>query len=199
MKGALKALEFWVVIMICLPVLYATGSLRRAAGMCGAGPLPFILYFLIGLGLTLVPNIYVFNTGISLSGAYLSLSAFIYVIVKRKLDYRFFIALAAALAVSAADFILSNAYFLPYMVYVVSAFISVSALFIYRGQAALFIPSMVLVFDTAGFLISLTLGIGHNYILLGSHEPVLYGIAVCLFSSYAFGRYRGRHVRRAHS
>ena len=185
--------------MICLPVLCITGNLRRALKLCEICPGTFTAYFLIGLGLTLLPDLYIFDVGISFSGAFLCLSAFAYILIKKILDYRFFIASAAALLIYAFEFVISNSQYVPHIRYFTLGAVLLTAILVYKAKAALYIPVIAFVFSAAGFIISLALGVGHNYKIFDRHEMVLYGMAICLLSSYAFKRYVGRHVRKQYS
>lgn len=197
-KGGAKKLEFWVVVMISLPVLYMTGSLRRAVMIMGISGKAFLLYFAIGIVLAMLPIVYAYRTGINVCGAYLCLSATIYAAATKRFDYRLFIAAAAALLIGVAEFVVSNSFVLPNIGYIRTAIVCIASILIYRGQAALFLPVIALVYNAAVFVVSLVLGLSHNFCLFSDMELILFGITVSLIVSYAFERTHGRHARRAH-
>lgn len=184
--------------MISLPVLYATGSLKRAVMILGISSKAFLLYFGIGIILAILPTVYAYRTGIDVCGAYLCLSATIYAVVTKRFDYRLFIAAAAALLIGVAEFVVSNSFVIPHIGYIRTAIVCIASILIYRGQAALFLPVIALIYNVAVFSVSLVLGLSHNFRLFSDMELVLFGIAVCLVVSYAFERTHGRHARKAH-
>lgn len=197
-KEEQEKLEFWVVVMISLPVLYATGSLKRAVMISGVGGKAFLLYFGIGIVFAMLPVVYVYRMGINACGAFLCLSAMIYAGATGRLDYRLFIAAAAALLIGVAEFVVSNSFVLPYIGYIRTAIICLASIVIYRGRAALFLPVIALIYNVAVFVVTLVLGLSHNFRLFSDMELLLFGIAVCLVASYAFERTHGRHARKAH-
>lgn len=191
-------MDYWVVAMISLPVLYSTGSLKRAVMLSGLSGKAFLIYFGIGVVLAMLPIVYIYKTGINVCGAFLCLSSAIYAAARKRYDYRLFIAAAAALLIGVAEFVVSNSFVLPHISYIKTAIVCLTAVLIYRGQAALFLPVIALVYNAAVFLVSVVLGLSHNFCLFADMELILFGIVVCLFVSYAFERTHGRHERKAH-
>lgn len=184
--------------MISLPVLYATGSLRRAVMLSGLSGKAFLVYFGVGIVLATLPIIYISRIGINVCGAYLCLSPAIYAAVRKRYDYRLFIAAATALLIGVTEFVVSNSFVLPHIGYIRTAIVCIASILIYRGQAALFLPVIALVYNISVFLVSAVLGLSHNFCLFADMELVLFGIVVCLLVSNAFGRTHGRHERKVH-
>lgn len=191
-------MEYWIVAMISLLVLYATGSLRRAVMLSGLSGKTFLIYLGVGIVLATLPIIYIYKTGINVCGAYLCLSVAIYAAVRRRYDYRLFIAAAAALLIGVVEFVISNSFVLPHIGYIRTAIVCIASILIYRGQAALFLPIIALIYNVSVFSVSAILGLSHNYCLFADMEMILFGIAACLLVSYAFERTHGRHERKAH-
>jgi hypothetical protein len=186
------------VVILGLPVLYATGSLKKIVRNTGVDGLCFVLYFVITAALSFVPEIKLTQgMRLSLDGAFFCISPAVYLIVKKRYTYKYYLTFVLTTLFSVALSFFSNLYTLPYLQYVVSFAIAVAAVMCFKAGAPVFTPVMMGVYGIAGGCMQLLSGMDNTIVLFGGLGMISLSTAVCLFVAYVVAKPRGRHARPA--
>jgi hypothetical protein len=184
------------VMILGLPVLYLTGSLRKIVANTGVSGPCFILYFAITAALSFIPAIKLTQgMGLSLDGAFFCISPAIYLIVKKRYTYKYYLAFVLTTLFSVAISFFSNLYTLPYLPYIISVAIAVAAVLCFKSGAPVFAPVMMGVYGIAGGCMELLSGMDNSITLFGGLGMTSLCTAICLFAAYAIARPRGKHKR----
>lgn len=182
------------VIILGLPVLYVTGSLKKIVKYAGVGGAAFVVYFAVTAALSFVPEIKIIEgMRLSVAGAFFCLAPAVYLAFKRRYTYVYYLAAVATTLFAVAVSFFTNTYTLPYLPYIVVIIITAAAVACFKSNAALFSPVMMGVYGAAESLMELFGGMDDSIMLFTNIGMLSMCAAFCLFASYIFTRPRGAH------
>jgi len=105
-----------LIVMLGLPVLYLTGSLRKSVSAMRIGGKAFVSYFLVGAALSLLPVIPLLpGLHINIAGAFLCVAPVIYLAHRKDMDFRFLLAAMLTVLLSVSAYYLLASFTLPYL------------------------------------------------------------------------------------
>ncbi len=182
------------IIILGLPVLYVTGSLKKVVKNAGVGGAAFVLYFAITAALSFIQAIKLIE-GIRLSpaGAFFCIAPAIYLAVKRRYTYIYYLAVVVTTLFAVGVTFFTNTYTLQYLPYIVVFVIAAGALISFKSNAPLFAPVMMGVYGVAEGFMELFGGMDDSVTLFAGIGTISLCAAFCLFTSYLLTRRRGAH------
>lgn len=182
------------IVIIGLPVLYVTGSLRKIVKNAGVSGAAFVLYFAITAALSFLPVIRLIEgIRLSLAGAFFCIAPAIYLAVKRRYTYIYYLAVVVTTLFAVAISFFTNTYTLPYLQYIVVIAITIAAVVCFKSNAPLFAPVMMGVYGVAGGFMELFGGMDDSITLFAGIGMISLCAAFCLFTSYLLTKPRGAH------
>jgi hypothetical protein len=182
------------IIISGLPVLYLTGSLKKAVSITGLSSIKFILFFLITGVLSFIPELRVAQgIHVSFAGAFFSIAPAVYIAIKKQYSYRYylFFVLTILFAVALSFFI--SIYSMPYLPYIIDLVIALAAGICFMPRGPVFAPVIMGVYGLAGGLMQLFSGLNNSITIFGNMDMTSLSTALCLFVSYIL-RPKGRHT-----
>jgi hypothetical protein len=183
------------IVILGMPVLFLTGSLKKIVYYTGAGGLVFLLYFACTAGLSFIPVVRIAQgLRFSPAGAFFCVAPAIYLALKRQFTYGFYLGLVLAVLFAVALSFFSNTYAMPYIIYIAGFAAAVAASVCFKSKGALFAPVMIGVYGAAGGLMQLFSGMDNSFTLFGNIDIMSLCMALSLFISY-LTRPRGKHSR----
>ncbi len=189
-------MDISLIVLIGLPVLYLTGSLRKAVAAAGIRGIHFVMYFIIGLVLSLVPEVR-FSPWISfsLTGAFLCIAPAVYIALSGGYGYRFFLASAITVLLSVTSFFVSNTLTLPYLTPVLGLTVSAVAVLCFGRRAPEHAPVLAGLYGIGDSVMALLSDSARTVILFDVRAMATLSFAVCLFAAFlSVRRPRGRHA-----
>lgn len=188
------------IVILGLPVLYLTGSLKKIVANTGLSGLCFVMYFAITAALSFIPEIRLSQgMRLSLSGAFFCISPAIYLVVKKQYTYKYYLSFVLTTLFSVAISFFSNMYAMPYLPYIISFIIAITAVLCFKAGAPVFAPVMMGVYGIAGGCMQLLSGMDNMIMLFGGLGMTSLSTAICLFVAYIVAKPRGKHARSARS
>jgi hypothetical protein len=182
------------IVILGLPVLYVTGSLKKIVKNAGIGGAAFVLYFAITAALSFIPAAELIQ-GICVNpaGAFFCIAPAVYLAIKKRYTYIYYLAVVITTLFAVAVSFFTNTYTLPYLSYIVVLVIAAAAVVCFKTNAPLFAPVMMGVYGVAGRFMELFGGMNDSVTLFTGIGTISLCAAVCLFASYLFTRPRGAH------
>jgi hypothetical protein len=189
-------MDISLIVLIGLPVLYLTGSLRKAVAAAGIRGVHFVLYFVIGLVLSLVPVIRIFPwISISLDGAFLSIAPAVYIALHGGYGYRFFLASAITVLLSVTSFFVANTLTVLWLTPGLGLAVSAVAVLCHRRRAPEHAPILAGLFGVADSIMTLLADTARTVVLFNVSEMAVLSFTVCLLAAFfSLRRPRGRHA-----
>jgi hypothetical protein len=185
------------IIILGLPVLYVTGSLKKIVKNAGVGGVAFVLYFVCTAALSFIPVIRLMQfMKINVAGAFFCIAPAVYLAVKRRYTYRYYLAFVLTTLFAVAVSFFTNTYTLPYLPYIVVLVITIAAVICFKRSAPLFAPVMMGVYGIASGFMQLFAGMDDTITLFSSIGMISLCSVLCLFAAYPISRPRGRHAPR---
>lgn len=190
-------MDLYVIFIVGLPVLYVTGSLKKTVKNTGASGVAFVLYFLLTMLLTIMPDIPI-SQGISIyaAGTFFCTSPIIYLAVKRKLYFSHVIAMIVVALISVASAFLVNAYTMTYLPFLIGGGVCIIALLCCKSRASLTAPALVGIFSAVQSGMTLLVSGYSNAVFFDCLSLAAASAAVCLFAAYILKKPSGRHAAR---
>jgi hypothetical protein len=183
------------IVILGLPVLFLTGSLKKAVFYTGARRLVFLLYFACTAGLSFIPAIRLAQgLRLSVAGTFFCVAPAVYLAVKKQFTYGYYLGIVLTVLFAVALSFFSNTYAMPYLPYLTGLAASVAASVCFKSKGAVFAPVMTGVYGAAGGLMQLFSGMDNSFTLFGNIDIMSLCAAMSLFISY-LARPRGRHSR----
>lgn len=188
-------MDLYVIIVIGLPVLYVTGSLKKTVKNTGTSGAAFVQYFLCTSLLALLPDIHV-SQGISIyvAGAFFCISPVLYLAVKRKLSFSYVIAMIVVALISVASAFLINAYTMTYLPFLIGGGVCIIALLCCKSRAPIVVPVLVGIFSAVQSGMTLLVSGYSNAVFFDCLSLAAASTAVCLFAAYILKKPSGRHA-----
>lgn len=182
------------IVMLGLPVLYLTGSLRKAAAAAGIGGAAFVLYFIMGGLLCLIPE-YAVLSGISVcpAGVFLCLAPAVYLAVKRDYSFHFYLAAMVTVLMSVSASFVSVSYTLTYLPALLSVCVSLLAVLCLKRRAPLYVPILIAIFGIAENTMTLLTGAASSVVAFDLIDVTMVSFVICLGASYLLARPRRSH------
>lgn len=179
------------IVILGLPILYVTGSLKKIVKNAGINGTAFVLFFVITAVLSMIPIIKVVQgIRINVAGAFFCITPAIYLAVKRRYTYIYYLAAVMTTLFAVAVSFFTNTYTLPYLPYIVVFIITVSAVIFFKTNAPVFGPVMMGIYGVAGGFMELFGGMDDSVTLFSGIGMISLCAAFCLFVSYIFIRPR---------
>lgn len=118
-----------LIVMLGLPVLYLTGSLRQTVAAMKISGKAFVGYFLIAAALSLIPKITLFGTVIfNMTGAFLCTAPAVYLALRGDCGYRFSLAGLLSVLLSVSAYYIFSTYTVTYISQLTSVAVAIVAL-----------------------------------------------------------------------
>lgn len=194
MKTKEYAMDISFIVILGLPVLYVTGSLKKIVKNAEVGGVAFVLHFVITAALSFLPIIKpVEGIRVNLAGAFFCIAPAIYLAVKRRYTYIYYLAVVITTLFAVAVSFFTNTYTMPYLSYIIVVAITAAAVICFKSNAPLFAPVMMGVYGIAGGFMELLSGMDDSITLFAGLGSISLCAAFCLFASYLFTRPRGAH------
>ena len=182
-------MEYWMIILIGLPVLYMTGSLRKSVTNAGVSSAAFVLFFLCAAVLTLLGPVRVAkNISINIAGAFVCLAPMAYLVSKKRLHYSFFVAAVFVLAAGATAVLLRGSYTIAFLPYLVGVVIVAAALMSGRVYAPVYAPALMGVYTIVSCGIETGIRAVGRVVWFDCIGVAMVSICVCLIASYTLVR-----------
>lgn len=183
-----------LIVMLSLPVLYLTGSLRESIKTVRIGGGAFVLYFLMGAALTFIPAVTVLpGVSFDIAGAFLCVAPAVYLWVRRSCSYRLLLAALLSVLLAVSAYFIFSAFTLPFIPALTGAAIALLAIACLGRGAAPRVPVMAGVFGVCGSIMEVLTGQTRTLRLFDVSELAVLCFFFCfIFSSAAahFGRVR---------
>lgn len=184
------------IVILGLPVLYLTGSLKKVVENTAVSRMCFVMYFGVTAALSLIPELKLTpGMRLNLSGAFFCLSPAIYLVIKKQYTYRHYLTFVLTTLFSVVLSFFSNTYTMPYLPYIVSFALAVTAALCFKAGAPVFAPVMMGIYGIAGGCMQLLSGMDNSIVLFGGLGMTSLSTAICLVFSYIVARPRGKHAR----
>ena len=190
-----RGMNISFVVILGLPVLYLTGSLRKTVVIAKVSGKCFVLFFVIAAALSFAPVIVVSqDVRFNLSGLFLFLAPAVYLAVKKRYNFRSYVVSLITVLLAVASTFFFNSYSIPYMTYIVSAFAAFAAMVCFRGAAFTFAPVLVGVYSASESMMRMLSGLFDITTLFDGLEMVSLSIVISLVLAYLSERPKGRHA-----
>lgn len=178
-----------LVIMLGLPILYLTGSLRKSTGAADISGVCFVLYFIISALLSLFPPIMIGgDIGIILPGAFMCLAPVVYLIIRREFNFRFYLAAMVTVLVSVTASFVSISYTISFISALLIFSVSFVSLIFLKSRAPLFAPVLIGIYSVSADIMSLLTEAVRTVYAFDVLDIASISFVVCLAASYFLSR-----------
>ncbi len=178
-----------LVIMLGLPILYLTGSLRKSTSAAGLSGACFVFYFIITALLSVFSPIMIAqNIGISLSGAFMCLAPVVYLIVQRVFTFRFYLAAMVTVLISVTASFVSISYTISFISALLVFSVSLISLIFLKNRAPLFAPVLIGIYSVAADIMSLLTEAVRTVYAFDVLDIASISFVACLAVSYLLSR-----------
>lgn len=186
------------IVILGLPVLYLTGSIKSIVHNTRVSGAAFVIYFACTAALSFVPVIKIIpSLRIDLAGAFFCIAPAVYLAAKRRFTYRHYLAFVLTTLFAVAVSFFTNTYTLPYLQYIVVLTVTIASVLCFKSGAPVFSPVMMGMYGIASGLMQLFGGMDDAITLFGGIGMISLCSALCLFSAYAVSKPpRGKHAAR---
>ncbi len=177
------------IVMVGLPVLYLTGSLRKATRAAGLGGTAFVLYFIICTVLSIVPVVKIIGgVSFSVAGAFLCIAPVFYLIYQKEFTFRFCLASAIAVLISVSASFVSISYTVTYLSAALIFSVSLLSLLFMKGKAPIFAPVLIGIYSIAEDIMALLTGTMRTVTAFNVTDIAAISFVVCFAVSYIISR-----------
>lgn len=178
-----------LIVMLGLPVLYLTGSLRKAAAAAGIGGAAFVLYFIVGGLMCFIPTVKIFSAvSLCIAGIFLFVAPVIYLAVKRDFSFRFFLASSISVLMSVSASFVSVSYTISYLPAVLSFGVSMLSVLCLRRRAPLYAPVLIGIYGVSEDIMTLLTGAASSVTMFDLIDITTISIVICLAASFLLAR-----------
>jgi len=188
------------IVILGLPILYLTGSLRKMVANANLGGVCFVMYFVCTAALSFVPIVRITqDISINLSGAFFCTAPAVYLAVKKDYDYKFFIPCVLITLMSIASAFLLNSYTLPYLPYLVSTIVVIIAIVFFNARAPIYAPVLIGLYNILWSVMQLFISNYYLNVFFNVIEITSASLVICLIAAYFVTKSKGRHAIRNNS
>lgn len=185
------------IVILGLPVLYVTGSIRKIVHNTGVGGVAFVVYFACTALLTFVPAVKIVQFAkIDFAGAFFCVAPAVYLAVKKRYTYRYYLAFVLTTLFAVAVSFFTNTYTLPYLPYIVVLAVTLAAVLCFKSRAPVFAPVMMGVYGIAAGLMQLFGGMNDSITLFNDIGMISLCSALSLLTAYPVSKPRNRRAAR---
>lgn len=178
-----------LIVMVGLPVLYLTGSLRKATRAAGVGGTVFVLYFIICALLSILPIVTVTKSiFVCVAGAFLCIAPVFYLIIQKDFTFRFYLASAITVLLSVSASFVSISYTVTYLSAALIFLVSLIALLFMKGRAPLYAPVLIGIYSIAENIMALLTDTVRTVTAFDVMDIASLSFVVCLTASYLLSR-----------
>ncbi len=178
-----------LIIMVGLPVLYLTGSLRKATSAAGIGGTAFVLYFVLCAALSIVPIVTVIDKiSVCVSGAFLCFAPAFFLLIQKDFTFRFYLASAITVLLSVSASFVSISYTVTYLSAVLIFAVSLLALLFMKSRAPLYAPVLIGIYSIAEDIMALLTETVRTVTAFDVLDIASLSLVVCLAASYLLSR-----------
>lgn len=178
-----------LIVMLGMPVLYVTGSLRKSTNAAGINGVCFVLYFVICALLSLLPPVLICKSiGISLLGMFMCLAPAVYLIVQRDFTFRFYLAAMVTVLISVTASFVTISYTIPYISALLIFSVSLVSLLFLKNKAPLYAPVLIGIYSVAADIMSLLTEAVRMVTAFDVSDIASICFVVCLAVSYLLSR-----------
>jgi hypothetical protein len=189
-------MDISLIVLIGFPVLYLTGSLRKAVAAAGIRGVVFVLYFTIASILSLVPRIQLLPwVSLDLAGVFMSVAPAVYVLRQHGYSFHFFLAASITILLSVTAYFVTNTLTLPYLSPFLGFAVSAVAALCHGRRAPEYAPVLAGLFGLGDSAMALLSDSARAVALFDVREMVALSFAVCLcVAFFSVCRPRGKHA-----
>ena len=174
-----------LIVMVGLPVLYLTGSLRKATGAAGIGGKAFVLYFVICAALSIIPVVTIIDRiSVCVAGAFLCIAPAFYLVFHKGVTFRFYLASAITVLLSVSASFVSFSYTVTYLSAVLMCAVSLLALLFTKNRAPLCAPVLIGIYSVAENIMALLTETVSTVTAFDVMDIASLSFVVCLAASY---------------
>lgn len=178
-----------LIVMVGLPVLYLTGSLRKATSASGLGGTAFVLYFIICALLSIVPVVTITDRiSVCVAGAFLCLAPAVYLLVQKDFTFRFYLASAITVLLSVSASFISISYTVTYLSAALIFAVSLLALLFMKERAPLYAPILIGIYSIAEDIMGLLTETVRTVTAFEVLDIASLTFVLCLAASYLLSR-----------
>ena len=178
-----------LVVMLGLPILYLTGSLRKSTSAAGISGACFMFYFVISALLSIFPPVMIGgNIGIVLAGAFMCLAPVVYLIIRRDFTFRFYLAAMVTVLISVTASFVSISYTISFISALLVFTVSLVSLIFLKNRAPLFAPVLIGIYSLAADIMSLLTEAVRTVYAFDVLDIASISFVVCLAVSYLLSR-----------
>lgn len=182
------------IVILGLPVLYLTGSLKKIVANTNVSGRSFVLYFVCTAVLSLLPVLNITqNVSINLSGAFFCMAPAVYLAVKKQYNYKILITFAGIAIVAITVSFMFHSYTLPYLKYLISILISIIAIICFKKSAPVYVPVLIGIYSVFRSTMQLFINAYYQNVFFYGIEMISIAIVICLFFAYFTKKQKGRH------
>jgi len=178
-----------LIVMVGLPVLYLTGSLRKATRAAGVGGTVFVLYFIICALLSILPIVTVTKSiSVCVAGAFLCIAPVFYLIIQKDFTFRFYLASAITVLLSVSACFVSISYTVTYLSASLIFLVSLIALLFMKGRAPIYAPVLIGIYSIAENIMALLTDTVRTVTAFDVMDIASLSFVACLTASYLLSR-----------
>lgn len=178
-----------LVIMLGMPILYVTGSLRKSTSVAGISGACFVFYFIICTLLSIFAPIMINkNLGINLSGTFMCLAPVIYLLVRRDFTFHFYLAAMVTVLISVTASFLSISYTISFISALLVLSVSLVSLIFLKHRAPLYAPVLIGIYSVSADIMSLLTQAVRTVYAFDVLDIASVSFVVCLALSYLLSR-----------
>ena len=175
-----------LIVMLSLPVLYVTGSLRKSVSTIRVNGRAFVLYFLIGAVLSSMPIIFVIpGISVNMGGLFLCVAPAVYLALKKDCGYRFLLASLLCVLLAALSYFMFMTFTIPIIRPLTGIAVALMALAMLRHEAAAKAPVLAGLYGICESTMSLLTAQSYTLRLFDVTELAILCFFLCFAASSA--------------
>lgn len=193
-------MDISIIIMLGLPMLYITGSLRKVVANAGVRGTCFVLFFVGVIVLSLLPVVKITDEmSLCLAGAFFCMAPAIYLVIKNEFHFKFYISFVLTVFLSVVATLFSESIVKSYLLYFCMMLIVLIAVLFFKSKAPIFVPVLMGVFFVTKSITRIFIGTYYLTTWFDSIDVASVTLVASLFLAYFVTRPKGRHVETHHS
>lgn len=178
-----------LIVMVGLPVLYLTGSLRKATSAACINGTVFALYFIICALLLIVPVVTIVDRiSVCVAGSFFCIAPVLYLIIQKDFAFRFYLASAITVLLSVSASFVSISYTVTYLSPALIFAVSLLALLFMKGRAPLYAPVLIGIYSVAEDIMALLTETVSSVTAFDVMDIASLSFVICLAASYLLSR-----------
>ncbi len=169
-----------LIVMLSLPVLYLTGSLRKTVAKMKIGGTAFVAYFLAAAVLSMIPVVTVLpGLSMNIAGMFLCIAPAVYLAFKKDCGYKFLLASKLMILLAVLSHYLFLSLTLPAIKPMTGAAVAIVAICCLGYKAAPKAPALAGVYSVSENLMALLTGQMRTLYLFDAAELAVFCFMLC--------------------